>query len=179
MGNETKLMRLMRSACLTLALLAPCLLAAQPVQEHTIKAAFVYNFVLFTEWPQDVLRPTDPFNLCVNAAGEMHDALMILNGKSAKGTRVKVLPKNSIDQDLGQCHVLYIESQDQVRWKAMRPTLSGKQILTIADNVDLGGAMITLHLHENKVMFDIDQSAARNASLTFSSKLLRLARKVK
>ena len=179
MGNGTKLMRLMRSACLTLALLAPCLLAAQPVQEHTIKAAFVYNFVLFTEWPQDALRPIETVNICVNAAGEMHDALKILNGKSAKGTRVKVLPKNSIDQNLGQCHVLYIESQDQAQWKAMRSTISGKRILTIADNIDLGGAMITLHIHENKVVFDIDQSGARNASLTFSSKLLRLARKVK
>ena len=105
MGNETKRMRLMRFACLTLALLAPCLLAAQPVQEHTIKAAFVYNFLLFTEWPEEALRPMESVNICVNATGEMHDSLKILNGKSAKGVRVKVVPKVSMDQSVEQCHV--------------------------------------------------------------------------
>jgi hypothetical protein len=181
MGNEIKLMKLMRSACLALALLMPCLLAAQPVQEHTIKAAFVYNFVLFTEWPQNALRTDETINVCINAASGMRESLQVLNGKTAKGLRLKVLQKKSLNAGLGECHVLYIDSNDRQNWSAIKKSLSDARILTISDDEEIGGngAMIALALNESKIVFDINQGMARQANLTFSSKLLRLARTVR
>lgn len=175
-----KLIRILRQACLALAL-APCVLAAQPVQENMIKAAFVYNFVLFTEWPQEALQGSESINICVNAASDMQEALLVLNKKSAKGQRLKVLQKISLDQDLNQCHVLYIDRLDRAKWAGIKKTTADSRMLTITDDAEIGrsGAMIVLELSENKMVFDIDQGAARKSRLIFSSKLLRLARTVR
>lgn len=166
--------------CLALALV-PCVLAAQPVQENMIKAAFVYNFVLFTEWPQEALQGSESVNICVNAASDMQEALLVLNGKSAKGQRLKVLQKNSLDHGLNQCHVLYIDRLDRARWPTIKKAIVDERILTISDDSDIGrsGVMIVLELSEKKMVFDIDQGAARKSRLSFSSKLLRLARAVR
>lgn len=174
------MIRVLRQACLGLVL-APCMLAAQPVQENLIKAAFVYNFVLFTEWPQESLQGLDTINICVNTASDMQEALLALNGKFAKGLRLKVLQKNGLDQGLNQCQVLYIDHLDRSKWAAISKAAADSRILTISDDPEIGsnGAMVVLELSGNKMVFDIDQGAARKSRLLFSSKLLRLARTVR
>lgn len=180
MGIPEKLMRLLQRTLLGL-LLAPCLSLAQPVQENAIKAAFVYNFVLFTEWPEASLRGAETINVCVNSASEMQEALLVLNGKAAKGARIKILPKSSLDNVPGQCHVLYIDYLDRHRWPVIRKALGDARVLTITDDADIArnAAMIAMLIQGNRVVFEIDQSAGRQAHLVFSSKLLRLARTVK
>jgi len=175
-----KLIMYLRQALLAL-LWVPCMLAAQPVQENMIKAAFVYNFVLFTEWPQEVSQGSESINICVNAASDVEEALRVLNSKSAKGQRLKVIQKKALDQGLNQCHVLYIDRLDRAHWQSIKNAIADNRILTISDDAEIGssGAMIVLELSENKMVFDIDQGTARKAHLLFSSKLLRLARTVR
>ena len=156
----------------------PARTLAQPVQENTIKAAFVFNFVLFTEWPNEALQTMGSVNVCVNAASDMHEALLPLHGKSAKGLRLKIVPKNSLDRDLDHCHVLYIDARDRANWPAIKKAAANARTLTISDDAGIGrnGAMIALLVDDNRIVFEIDQGAARQSHLSFSSKLLRLAK---
>lgn len=159
----------------------PALLVAQPVHENALKTAFIYNFVVFTEWPQEAFQGSNSINICVNAMSDMQQAMLTLDGKSAGGRQIKIRQLRNFDIKQAQCHVLYLNSIDRQRWPTLKKILAKTVILTISDEGGIGqdGAMIALSLQDNKIVFDINQSVARESQLTFSSKLLRLARTVK
>ena len=169
-----------RSAGLALALL-PGLLHAQPAQESDLKAAFVYNFVQFTDWPAGTFGTSSTLNICLNAGSELQDAFQSLDGRVAKGQKIRVVTGKALDKQAAECHVIYVESLDRPRWPAIRRALAGRGTLTISDDAQLAqsGVMIMLSVQHSKMVFDIDAGEARQARLTFSSKLLRLARTVK
>jgi len=160
--------------------LLPAPAVAQGVPEQDLKAAFVYNFLLFTDWPSDVAADGATVNLCVNQNSALRQSLSGLHGKPAKGKRVEVRALAGID-GLSSCHVLVVDGNDRNRWPQIRKALDSQSILTIADDEDIGhdGSMISLAMAESRIVFDIDTRPARQARLVLSSKLLRLARKVR
>lgn len=165
--------------CLAAAALAvqwPAL-AAQPVPEYKMKAAFVYNFVLFTDWPSGVLAEGASFNICINPDSALRPALAGLAGKVIKGRRVALQPWQE-GEALRHCHVLYLDSLDRDRWRQIKKELGAASVLTVSDDDEIGhdGAVIALYLDNRRIGFDIDIGAARQAGLLLSSKLLRLAR---
>lgn len=165
-------------AALALALAGPALAQpAQPVQEYALKAAFVFNFAVFTEWPQDALADGAPISLCANASNPMLGALAQLKDKLVNGHRVAV---RATAAPLRSCHVLLLDRSDRERWAQIKRELAGATVLTVSDDeaISLDGAIIGLSLAERRVGFDVDLSAARAARLSLSSKLLRLARSV-
>jgi hypothetical protein len=160
------------------ALLLPSLqLHAQPVPEYELKAAFVYNFALFTDWPDDTTYEGNTLNICVNQRSALRVPLASLSEKPVKGRRVAVRFLSSPDS-LRACHILFIDSADRDQWGTLRKDLGGMSILTISDDEEIGrdGSIITLAMDRNRIVFDIDMRAARQARLVLSSKLLRLAR---
>ena len=146
-----------------------------------MKAAFIYNFALFTEWPGKVLAEADSVTVCFSAASDMQVELNGLNGKSVRNRVLKTRPLASLETGLNECHVLFVEARDRPHWLAIRKKLASTAILTVTDDGEIGrdGAMIVLSLNGSKMAFDIDQSAARQSGLMLSSKLLRLARRVR
>ncbi|MBS1169382.1 MAG: YfiR family protein [Burkholderiaceae bacterium] len=171
----------MLSRVLIVAWLMPCLAAAQSVQENTLKAAFVYNFALFTEWPKNASNGADSLAVCFNAESEMRDVLSALDGKPVRNMVLKARALSGLNREVVSCNVLFIDRHDRNHWHAVREKLAGAGVLTVTDDEDIGrrGAMIALSLSGSKIVFDIDQSAARQAGLVLSSKLLRLARTVR
>jgi hypothetical protein len=163
----------------------------QGVPEYKLKAAFVYNFVLFTDWPaaaananvnpgaNSSANPSEPapLNVCVNTDSALRPALGEFNDRTAKGRRIQVRAWTDVES-MRQCHVLVLDSIDREHWAQIRKNLAGAAVLTVADDAEIGrnGAIITLYLENNRIAFDIDVNAARQARLTLSSKLLRLAR---
>ena len=154
-------------------------LAAQPVPEYKLKAAFVYNFALFTDWPNGTLTEGGMLNICVNPDSALRPALADLNDKQIKGRRVVVRQSNDAET-LRTCHVLFLDSLDRERWAQIKKGLGGSSVLTVSDDGEIGhdGVIIALHLDNNRIGFDIDMQAAKQARLLLSSKLLRLARTV-
>jgi phosphohistidine swiveling domain-containing protein len=150
--------------------------SAPAVPEYKLKAAFVYNFVLFTEWPT-AGGDNGPLNLCVNAESMLRPALAEFHDRTVKGRRLQIRNLNEAE-NLSSCHVLVLDSIDRERWAQIRRQLGGAAVLTVADDAEIGrrGAVITLYLENNRIAFDVDMNAARAAHLTLSSKLLRLAR---
>lgn len=165
--------------CLAVAmLLLPPASSAQPVPEYELKAAFVYNFVLFTEWPADTVYEGGTLNICINPNSAMRPSLNLLQGKPAKGRKIMIRTL-AVPDDVRSCHVLFIDSTDSERWLHLERRLRNASILTISD--DDGSpesGIIELSSDGNRVVFDIDMKKARNARLALSSKLLRLARTV-
>ena len=75
--GRIRLLAFAHIACATLAVpvLMPALSSAQDVTEAALKAAFIYNFAQFTEWPSDVVVAADPFVMCVFGDAAVGDAL--------------------------------------------------------------------------------------------------------
>ena len=160
-------------------LLLPLQVQAQPVPEYELKAAFVYNFALFAEWPPETAYDGGTINICVNPGSVLRHALAGLGEKAVKGRRVSVRYLAVLDA-LPACHVLFVDASDRERWVQIKKGLGSASVLTISDDEEIrhDGSIIALSMDNNRIVFDIDTRAARQARLVLSSKLLRLARTV-
>jgi len=160
-----------------LALLQTAYASAEPVPEHELKAAFIFNFAVFTEWPQEALAGGAPLAICASASNALLPALQQLTDKLVNGHRISV---RASTRPVRSCHVLVLDRADRDQWQQLRRELAGAHVLTVADDPASGadGAVIVLNMDEQRVGFDIDMGAAKSARLVLSSKLLRLARSV-
>lgn len=145
-----------------------------PTSEYALKAAFLYNFALFTEWPK---LPGEAFDFCILGPDPFGPALDALARKSLHGRSIR--PRRLPDgNDAYSCHLLFIASSAQANWTRLAADLRQQPILTVAEASDGDGssAMIRIVPDGNRLAFEINQSAAKTAGLVLSSKLLRLAR---
>lgn len=171
------------AAWLTLAVAAQAQAQAQPVPvpvpEYELKAAYVFNFALFTDWPADTVYDGGTLNVCVHPASAMRPSLAGIADKTVRGRRLAVRMADSGDS-LRPCHLLVLDGADRERWMRIRKALGGAAVLTVTDDEAIAreGAMIALATEGQRLVFDIDLTAARQARLALSSRLLRLARNV-
>lgn len=159
----------------------PTGLFAQVAEENAVKAAFVYNFILFTEWPASALKAGETINLCVNAYSPVAPALAGYEGRTIRKSRLKVRQLNSLNDLPASCHVVYLDQLDRQAWPQIRKRIDNSSILTISDSSEVGAeaAMIVLGTNNDRIVFDISARTAGRAGLTMSSKLLRLARELR
>ncbi len=168
-SHSARTRRHVRTLWCSLALVAGGALA-QPVPEHDLKAAFVFNFAVFTEWPPEALANGAPITLCAGAGNPLFAALSQLNDKVVNGHRIAVRSAATVRS----CHMLVLERSDRKR------DLAGAHVLTVSDDPGISedGAVIALSIEDKRIGFDVSLAAARAARLNLSSKLLRLARTV-
>jgi len=169
-------MKIPRLAMVVTFILGIPLAEADPIPEYDMKAAFVYNFASFTEWPDPI---TGSFNLCIFDNDPIAPALETLEGKTIKGVNLTVTHVSSASQ-AKQCHVLYLGDQTHGNMHRLLNELAELPILTVTDENDLtgSGAMIGMSLENKKLTFDVNREPARRAHLNLSSKMLRLAQRV-
>lgn len=151
---------------------------ATVLSEYELKAAFLFNFARFVEWPAEVLPPanqpivigivgTDPF-------GESLDA--IVKGETIKGHRL-VVRRCHAREEIEGCQVLYIGRSEAARLPVILARLKGRPILTVSDNdrFAFSGGIIGLVMEEGRVRIQINLDRARESQLVISAKLLRPA----
>ena len=169
------------AACCIAGCLLPGLGLAQAdaVPDDRLKAAFVFNFAVFTEWPTESLASGAPMTLCMFPGNALQPALASLGDKTVNGHKLVFKPL-AAPADPRACHILVLGSADRERWERLRKGLAGASILTVADDGGAGneGAVITLGVENRHIGFAVDLGAARLSRLALSSKLLRLARSV-
>lgn len=150
--------------------------------EAQLKAAILFNFAMFTEWPADTLPASAPLRLCVFQDNALLPALAGLQEKQVNGHHVSVrtLTAQPAAAQLANCHLLVLDAQDRERWALLKHDLATSSVLTVADDRIIGanGAMISFGIDNRRVGFDVDLAPVRQARLALSSKLLRLARSV-
>ena len=152
---------------------------AQISREYQIKAAFVYHFVQFVEWPagtfSDDRAPIIVVVLGSDPSGGEFDRAMA--GKSIGGRRLvmKHVPRAS---DIQQCQVLLVPAASDAQLAPALERLGRGAVLTIGetDRFLQEGGIIRFYEEENRVRFEINQEAAGRARLRISAKLLRLAK---
>jgi hypothetical protein len=175
------LQRLLAGCWLALACLACAQARAEAVPEHEMKAAFVYNFTVFTEWPPEALAAGVPLAVCASPGNPLFPALESLRSKPMHGRQMAL---RTTAGSVRGCHVLVLDRGDRERWPQWKRDLDGSPVLTVTDDRVIGrdGAIITVSSEtagaNQRMGFDIDMAAVRGAHLTLSSKLLRLARSV-
>ena len=153
---------------------------AQPAQpgEYMIKAAFLYNFARFVDWPAKAF-PNDhtPINVCILGKDPFGDAFEPIKGKIVKGRKLALLRVKRLEE-LEQCHILFISSSEDKRLSQILSAIRGKNILTVSDIKMFArrGGTINFVIVEKKIRFEINIEAVRLAGLEISSKLLKLAK---
>ncbi len=170
-----------RLACLRLALPALLLAFALPAQaeelpEYRLKAAFLYNFAVFTEWPGEV-GPV--LNLCIAGRDPFGKEVDELQGKPV-GERSIAVVRKAVGESLKNCQVVFLAETAVANLTKTLEELRGRPVLTVADSPGATGQNVVLNMSvvQNKVVFEANLVAARSARLNLSSKLLRLATKV-
>jgi len=164
-------------ACLLLQLPTAGAAQARSLTEPELKAAFIYNFVQFTTWPNGLLAQAEALNICVRPNAPVALALATLSGKLVHGVPLVITALS--EEHLANCHALFVEAADSAWLKKV--SASALPILTLSDLPDPSPAeaMIRLALDGRKIVFDVNASAARLSRLAISSRVLALARSIK
>jgi hypothetical protein len=150
---------------------------AAEFDEYAVKAAYLYNFAKFVEWPPETFATADaPLWICVVGDNPFGDALASLSGKKVAShpVEVRALPATA---NLNPCHLAFISRSEQERFKALLTKLHRLPILTVSDIRDFAqdDGMIGLIEADQRIRFNINLSVARQSGLKLSSQLLKLA----
>ena len=150
--------------------------------EYQVKAAYLYNFGRFVEWPSaSALSKGDPFTICVLGPDPFGAALdATLAGETIDG--MSVVPKRvSRPQEAVRCRILFISLGEESSLKETMAVLDKASVLTVSDisQFTRRGGMIQFSLEGNRIRFEVNLTAAERAGLTLSSQLLKLALTVK
>lgn len=155
--------------------------AQEPVGEYQVKAAFLYQFLKFVEWPEAVLGdPEAPITLCVAGRDPFGPALdETVRGRTAQG-RSCLIRRMAGGDDPDGCHLLFVASGEDSRIAETLRRVAKRPVLTVgeSDRFEQAGGTIRFVLEEDRVRFVINAAAARRAGLRLSARLLSVARSV-
>ena len=166
------------------ALIAACVgfaarAAVEIAPEYAVKAAFVYRFGGFVEWPQTVYEsPESPTNLCIVGADPFGAALdKVVAGQRIADHIIAIRRMDTIGAKSG-CQILFIAGQDEKKIAQALTAVRGENVLTITDGAPTpeSAGIINFVIADNRVRFEIDDQAASVNGVVISSKLLDLAR---
>jgi hypothetical protein len=150
--------------------------------EYQVKAAFLYNFAKFVDWPPSAFSDAkQPLEICVYGHDPFGTALEdALLGKAIGDRRVG-LGKAMQFQDLAGCHVVFVSSSAHESAADLANRLKGRAVLLVgeSDGFAASGGTILFTIEDNRVHFVINPDAADRAGLKISSKLLALAKIVR
>lgn len=149
--------------------------------EYQIKAAFLFNFAKFVDWPTDTFKDEkQPMTFCTIGDDPFRGALdEVVSGKMS-GSHAIQIQHHKLPQDILGCHIVFIGSQQKKHMAVILDHLKTSPVLTVGESegfVQQGG-MIGFVLEDDKLRFNINLDSARHAQLKVSSRLLSLAKTV-
>jgi hypothetical protein len=149
-----------------------------PDPEYQLKAVFLFNFAQFVEWPASAF-PGPETPLVIGVLGQ--DPFGPYLDETVRGEKVNdrplVVRRYRSVEEITTCHILFISRREEGRLKGILDSLRGRSVLTVsdADRFASRGGMIRFVTDRHRIRFRINLEAAKAASLTLSSKLLRPA----
>jgi len=168
--------RLVCFALLLAGLPLPSISHAEPLPEYAMKAAFVYNFILFTDWPT---LPNNTLQICTLESDTLKQELEQFIEKKPHGARLVITKVFNLDA-IKQCQALFLSEDDRQRIPSILAFLEKSPVLTITDVQGLvgKGVIISMRIENKRIIFEVDAMAAKKSNLYLSSKFLNLAKKV-
>jgi hypothetical protein len=172
---------LLMAACAFLAI--PALHAQNPrPTDYEVKAAYLYNFGRFVEWPGEVAAAQGgSFTVCVLGQDPFGPSLDATLAGETIGGKTLVAKRISSAEESGDCRILFLSLTDDSRLNKIIADLDKKAVLTVSDMSQFvkRGGMIQFVLEGKKVRFEVNLTATQRAGLTLSSELLKVATAVK
>jgi hypothetical protein len=160
-------------------------------REYQVKAAFLYNFIKFVDWPEETSDTNKPIIIGIIGKDSFGDAFEPIKDKPVKDRKVIIKRFEGLSQmdksgkhpqteAIRECDLLFICSSEKGKLKETLDLLKDRSVLTIADMPGFleAGGIVNFVIEENKVGFEINVAAAENAKLKIRSQLLRLAKRV-
>lgn len=175
------LKRSRRSLRLAAALLA-CTLAeaaaggAPVAGEYQVKAAFLFNFAKFVNWPAATFESSrSPISICVVGPDPFDGALEQTIGERTVRGRPVVVRSADGPESAAACQIVFFAESERALSLARR--LARAPVLTVGetDGFAEDGGIVNFKIEENRVRFEINPDAASRAGLRLSSQLLNLA----
>lgn len=156
----------------------PSIVRGEAPSEYVIKAAFLYNFAKFVDWPAESFNGSEnTLELCVLGDSPFDTALESIKGKVAQGKKLVISSLEALDQT-SRCHLVFVSPSEEDRLPQIFPYLQEHHVLSVSDMDDFAqqGGVVGLITIQNKIRFEINLSAARRTGISISSNLLKLAR---
>lgn len=161
-------------------------------REYQIKAAFLFNFFKFVDWPEEkTTNSNEPFTIGVIGTNPFGKSLEPIEEKEVKSRKVVIKHLGNLKEQEGserkdtikalrKCHLLFISSSEKENLVTIIEALKGASVLTVGETAGFleSGGIINFLMEDKKVRFEINNFDAKQAGLTIRSKLLRLARRV-
>lgn len=154
-------------------------LDSMAVSEPEIKAAMLYNFIKFVEWPSP--QAAGPFVIGVHGSGSFATVLARTVGGRVVQGRAVVVRKVQSAAEIQTCHALFVAGTEAGRGMAAIEPARRSAVLTVGESPGFSrkGGIIGFVIVDNRTNFEINPDAAVRVGLKISSKLLRLATIVK
>ena len=146
--------------------------------EYQVKAAYLYNFGRFIEWPTSVTPAKgDPFTICVLGQDPFGPALNTALADEAINGQNVVARRIPSPQAAVNCRILFISASEGDQLKQILAILGDASVLTVSDlpQFTQHGGMVQLVLDGNKVRFEVNLTPVERAHLAMSSQLLKVA----
>jgi hypothetical protein len=144
------------------------------ISEYEVKAAFIYNMAKFIDWPS---YSKDSIGLCIFGADPFGKSIEGIRGKMVKGKKLDIR-KTATAGELKECQMVFISASEKDQVRKVTDLLKDSAILTIGDTDGFigHGVMINFYFEGKKVRFEANPDRARQARVTISSQLLKLAK---
>lgn len=161
--------------------IVPGLARAQQASEAAVKAAFVYRFASYVEWPpQAFAAPDSPFVFGVTGAEDIAMELeQLVRGRGVEN-RPAVVRRVKEGEPLTGLHLLFVGRRDAPRLPAITQAAGRLSVLVVSD-ADRGletGSVINFVAVEDRIGFEVSIEAAERSNLKISSRMLGVARRV-
>lgn len=164
-------------ACLLLALPAGHAAPAE-YSEYEVKAAFLYKFMSFVEWPREQVPEKDqPYTIGIlgtDPFGEVLDT--VVRNKTVRGHQIEIVRSEDIAA-LADCHVLFVSASESERFEDVVEALEDKSVLIVAEEEDAAerGAVISLIRESDRIRLEVNVGEAKKRNLKMNSQLLDVA----
>lgn len=157
----------------------PTYVLAQAATDDRVKAAYIFNFAKFIEWPPQVFTAKEsPMNFCVLGRSPVVDELdSSIGGKSVNGHTIMVKHLHGPDE-IKDCHLIFLAASAGKQQQKLIEAAKGTPVLLVAETPGFArsGGTINFITESGRLLFEVNINAAESAHLKISSKLLALAR---
>ncbi len=175
--KHTRTCRAALVACVVATMLWNNTAIAQRASEFQVKAAYLYNFTKFVEWPDSTLGAKNaPFVIGVLGRNPFNQFLQEIVGGERAFNRLIVVKYYENISDITNCHLLFINLPGKTN--AALDVVKDKAVLTVSDDPAFCrfGGIIRFYTEDETVRLEINQKAAEAANVNISSKILRIAK---
>ena len=154
---------------------------AQQASESSVKAALVYKFASYVEWPAEAFTsPETPLAICAIGADDVVADLEPLVRGRMVNNRPFALRRLKEGEGIGGCHVVYVGRREAIRINAIARAARSQSALLVSD-AERGlenGSVINFVPVEDRIGFEVSIDAAERSNLRISSRMLTVARRV-